>query len=226
MSGGCTLKDPHRVRLARRACDVLMACAVRLGTALLLVGMLWTLPVHAGAVAREATPTPIVPPPRACMVPPRSYEEVIALLATPVAGITPTRTPGPVPEGMPASPDVEAAIAETVQELVACYNAGEPLRVYRMYTDAFLQRLLMRQGELPRHAYDALATPQPAPPDGGTAILTISGTRLLDHGKAGALVTLQFPSIPVPKTFFFTFARQGSRWLIDDVLGEITFSVP
>jgi hypothetical protein len=127
---------------------------------------------------------------------------------------------------MPASPDVAAAIAETVQELVACYNAGEPLRVYRLYTDAFLQRLLMRQGALPRQAYDALATPQPAPPDAGTAILAISGTRLLDDGRAGAMVTLQFPAIPVPKTFFFTFARQGSRWLIDDVLDEITFSVP
>jgi hypothetical protein len=203
-----------------------MRCTVRLGNGLLLAGMLWTLPLSAQADASEVTPTPFVPPLSACTVPPRSYEEVTALLATPVAGVTPARTLGPVPEGMPASPDVAAAIAETVQELVACYNAGEPLRVYRLYTDAFLQRLLMRQGALPRQAYDALATPQPAPPDAGTAILAISGTRLLDDGRAGAMVTLQFPSIPVPKTFFFTFARQGSRWLIDDVLDEITFSVP
>ncbi len=203
-----------------------MLSTVRLGNVLLLAGMLRMLPLSAQADASEATPIPILPPPSACTVPPRSYEEVTALLATPVAANTPTPTPGPVPEGMPASPDVAAAIADTVQELVACYNAGEPLRVYRLYTNAFLQRLLARQGALPRHGYDALATPQPAPPDAGTAILAISGTRLLDDGRAGAMVTLQFPSIPIPKTFFFTFARQGSRWLVDDVLGEITFSVP
>jgi hypothetical protein len=131
-----------------------------------------------------------------------------------------------VPKGAPPNPATAAAIIATVTELVACYNAGEPLRVYSLYTDAFLQRLLVRQGTLSWPAYDALATPEPAPPDDSTAILAITGLRQLDDGKAGAMVTLRFPSIPVPKTFFFTFAREGDRWLIDDVLGEITFSVP
>jgi hypothetical protein len=30
----------------------------------------------------------------------------------------------------------------------------------------------------------------------------------------------------MPKTFFFTFANVDGRWLIDGILGEISFSVP
>ncbi|MER3485809.1 MAG: hypothetical protein C4345_07465, partial [Chloroflexota bacterium] len=110
MSGADPLMDPIRYRpgLARPACDVLMRWTVRLSNALMLAGMLWTLPILAHADARQATPTPILPPPSACTVPPRSYEEITALLATPVASITPTWTPGLVPEGMPASPHVAA----------------------------------------------------------------------------------------------------------------------
>jgi hypothetical protein len=39
-------------------------------------------------------------------------------------------------------------------------------------------------------------------------------------------VTIEYPLIPVPKTFFFTFVRVHDRWLIDGALGEISFSVP
>lgn len=212
---GCGVPRPWYVRLVlcwdgQRALVSMLAICLAL--------------VSAGVRAQDATPVPVIPPPSACTVPPRPYEEMAALLATPAAAIMPTPTPGPVPEGTPADPATAAAIIGTVTELVACYNTGETLRIYSMYTDAFLQRLLLRQGTLSRPAYDALATP--VPPDNATAILAISGVRFLDDGKAGAMVTLHFPSIPVPKTFFYTFAREGNRWLVDDVLGEITFSVP
>ncbi len=193
---------------------------------LLIVGTFVLAFFSAGAHVQEATPAPVVPPPSDCTAPPRSYEEIAALIATAAATSMPTPTPGLVPEGVPVSPDTAAAIVATVTELVACYNAGEPLRVYSLYTDVFLRRLLVRQGTFSRPAYDALATPEPASPTDSTAILEIAAVRQLGDDKAGAMVTLQFPSIPVPKTFFFTFAREGDRWLIDDVLGEITFSVP
>mgnify|MGYP002682752023 CR=1 FL=1 len=45
-------------------------------------------------------------------------------------------------------------------------------------------------------------------------------------GQLGALVTIAYPSVPEPKTFFFTFRAVDGNLLIDDILGEITFSLP
>jgi hypothetical protein len=50
----------------------------------------------------------------------------------------------------------------------------------------------------------------------------------LPDGRSGATVTISYPSVPMPKTFFFTFTRAGDsgNLLIDGILGEISFSVP
>jgi hypothetical protein len=48
---------------------------------------------------------------------------------------------------------------------------------------------------------------------------------LLAAGIAGANVTFHYAPIPVPKTCFFTFVRAGERWLIDEALDEMSFSV-
>ncbi|HEY8447475.1 MAG TPA: hypothetical protein VIL01_10235 [Thermomicrobiales bacterium] len=179
-----------------------------------------------GAAGQTASPTPDAPPPELCQALPRSFEEIATLLATPEAAMAATRTPGPAPEGPPADPETVAGIEATVRELVACYNAGELLRAYGLYTDAYLQRLLARQGPFPRAVYDGLATPEPAPIEQRTAIVSIVEARMLGPDKAGAVVTLAYARVPMPKTFFMTFVREGERWLIDDILGEITFSVP
>lgn len=39
-------------------------------------------------------------------------------------------------------------------------------------------------------------------------------------------MTLTYPSVPMPKHFFFVFERVGDTWLIDGILGEISFEVP
>ena len=57
-------------------------------------------------------------------------------------------------------------------------------------------------------------------------ILTIEGERLLPDGRYGATVTVSYPSVPMPKRFFFFFTQDGGRLLIDGILGEISFSVP
>jgi hypothetical protein len=181
------------------------------------------------ATAQEATPTPDVPPADICEVEAPTFDRLNAIVLTPLADATPLPpyTSDVVPAGTPADPPTIDGVVATVRELVGCYNAGELLRSYGLYTEPYLHRLFNRQGGFSREAYDNLATPEPGGEAGSaTRILDIRDVRLLDNGFAGATVTLGYASIPMPKTFFFTFEWNGERWLIADILGEITFSVP
>ncbi|MCC6313332.1 MAG: hypothetical protein IT337_04925, partial [Thermomicrobiales bacterium] len=131
-----------------------------------------------------------------------------------------------VPAGEPTDAATAAGVTATVRELVACFNAGELLRAYGLYTPRYLGSLLSRQAQFGRAAYDSLATPMPANPEERAAILGIENVRVLPDGRIGATVTIAYKVIPMPKRFYFTFARDGDDWRIDGVLGEISFSVP
>jgi len=182
--------------------------------------------VSQGVAARDAIPTPDIPPPELCQTAPPTFHELSAILATPSTGGVADATPTPIPTGTPADPETIAGITATLRELVACFNAGDVLRAYGLYTPGYLRRVLANQDPLTPSAYDALATPYPPDDDERSATLGIEGVRLFDDGTAGANVTNRYALIPVPKTFFFTLVREGDRWLIDGVLGEISFSVP
>lgn len=171
--------------------------------------------------AAAAAPTPTLTPSPTCDVPPRSIAEIESLLAAPVA--TPPATTGgaTLPVGEPANADETARIAETVRGWLACQNRGEQLRAWSFFTDGYLRRLLARQrtvGTVP------VATPGPAPES--ALLQQISGERRLPDGRLGALVRIAYSSVPMPKTFFFTFVQDQDRLLIDGILGEISFSVP
>lgn len=180
----------------------------------------------------NAAPTPDAPPAELCTTAPLAFDDLNVIIeagaATPVAGPTPSQAgrDGVVPAGTPAPPDVEDGIRAVVREYVACQNAGELLRAYALYTDDYLARLFIRQGVWARAAYDGLATPMPNDDREPTAILDIRAVRVLPDGRVGATVTITYASIPMPKTFFFTFVPDGDGWKIDDILGEISFSVP
>jgi hypothetical protein len=108
---------------------------------------------------------------------------------------------------------------------LACQNAGEPLRGWSLFSDGYLSRLLSRQGGLPGDGYRALSTPAPVMAE-AAVILSIEGERILPDGRYGATVTIEYPSVPMPKRFFFFFTEIDGRLLIDGILGEISFSVP
>ena len=184
----------------------------------LLVGALTLLPASAGPVA-----TPIAEP---CVTPARAWDEITIMIATP-APPEPERT-GALPWGEQIGAEDQAAIRSTIEQFIACSNAGEPLRVYGLYTDAYLQRLLSRERPAIDHdRYNALATPMPAEASAGAELIEISGARrIVMSGQLGALITLAYPSVPEPKTFFFTFQWIDDSLQIDDILGEITFSLP
>jgi hypothetical protein len=178
------------------------------------------------AAAQDASPTPDAPPPELCTVDSRSLEDLNKISAATPSISVPTRTPGTIPKGIPADAETMVGITATVRELVACFNAGELLRAYGLYTDSYLQRLFGRQDPLSASAYSSLATPEPEPVDKRAAILDLRDVRVLDDGSVGATVTIKYAVVPIPKSFFFTFVRRDGRWWIDGILGEISFSVP
>jgi hypothetical protein len=191
-----------------------------------IIGFLSLLATTASPVLAQssASPTPDAPDPALCMVEPRSLEDLNQVLATPIVQVT--RTPGVVPDGAPADPEQIAGITATLREFVACFNAGELLRAYGLYTDRYFHQVFAREGQMTVEAYDALATPEPEDPDFRSVILDVRDVRVLETGGVGATVTIEYAVIPMPKTFFFTFVFEQDRWWIDGILGEISFSVP
>ncbi len=116
-------------------------------------------------------------------------------------------------------------MASVIRLWLACQNAGEQLRAWSLFSDGYLYRLLSRQGGLTEASYTALATPTPSSSD-PAVVMAIESERVLPDGRLGATVMLGYPSIPMPKRFFFYFTRTGDHLLIDGILGEISFSVP
>lgn len=197
------------------------------GSLCILAALLLTTLVLAttpSALANPATPAPY--PAAKCTAAPRSESELTALLsATNIA--TPAATTGgeTVLEGTPAAPADAIAIESIVSEWLACQNAGEPLRAWSLFTDGYLYRLLSRQGGISVGGYALLATPSPSTSE-PARLLEIREQRELPDGRLGATVTINYPSVPMPKHFFFSFTREHDRLLIDGILGEISFSVP
>jgi hypothetical protein len=139
---------------------------------------------------------------------------------------TPAATTGgqTIPQGRPANEASITLMDATIGAWLACQNAGEPLRAWSLFSDGYLYRLLSRQGSLTSEAYAPLATPSPA--EAEAELLEVRDHRLLPDGRFGATVVIAYPSVPMPKQFFFYFTRADDRLVIDGILGEISFSVP
>ena len=173
----------------------------------------------------SAPATPTAAPAFTCDVPPRSYPAMVGLLTASAIETPPATTSGQtLPEGVPTDAETAAAMETAVGAWLACQNAGEPLRAWSLFTEGYLYRLLSREGVMSTEAYAALATPSPAAE--AAELLEIRDYRLLPDGRYGATVTIAYPSVPMPKEFFFYFERSDNRLLIDGILGEISFSVP
>jgi hypothetical protein len=170
--------------------------------------------------------SPDVPNPSLCTAPTPSLDALNAAILGPAASPVPSPTPGLLPSGTPANPATIAAVTGVIQELIACYNAGEPLKTFALYTAGYLRSTFARQNGFTLQQYDSDATPEPEDPARWSEILDIHGVRLLSPDRVGAVVTIKYADVPVNKTFFFTFERIAGRWKIDGILGELGFSVP
>ncbi|TXG80508.1 MAG: hypothetical protein E6R14_09145 [Thermomicrobiales bacterium] len=169
------------------------------------------------ALATDATPVTYNADPSTCTVAPRSLDDLKRILAhaTPAASPARPATGEPVD---PTSADGNAVIS-TLETLFACLNAGDRLRAYALYTNAYLAAIL-HSGDLP-----AAATPEPNDPDELTRIVAIE-LHTLNGGGIIAKVTLDPALIPVDKIFEFILVPVDGKWKIDAVINEIDFSLP
>jgi hypothetical protein len=157
-----------------------------------------------------------------CDVSPRAVEDLTAILATPVpAGGSPVAYSAPV--GLPVDDDIAAEIEATIAHLFACLNAGETLRAYALYSDDYLRHILATQSPT---ELTASATPRPIDADEHTIVLGVENPQRLPDGRVYTTVILDPALIPVQKRFGFFLVKQDGRWLIDDVLDELEFSLP
>ncbi|MFM9106520.1 MAG: hypothetical protein ACKOWF_07455, partial [Chloroflexota bacterium] len=200
--------------------------------AALLAAMVVAASVTLPAAAQSATPAagiyplPVAPDPALCTQHPIGRDALNDAIAGGAAATPAPFRDGVVPDGPPASPEQQAAVYGMVRRLVACYSAGELLRAYALFTPGYFQRVFGKQGAYTAAAYDSLATPQPADADERVKILAIEHIRVLPDGRIGATVILEYAVIPMPKRFLMVFVEQDGAWAIDDILGEISFSVP
>lgn len=173
------------------------------------------------ALAREATPAAdfLTPDPADCQVQPRTVENLTRLLATPV---TSEATPDPArfvaPEGEPASDAAIAGVTATVNEMYACVNANAFLRMFSLYTDSLLSRMLVSEDVAPE-ALGLFATPVPPEAAVDRTSVAVRDVEVLADGRVGAWVVSHSPlGDGSDVTSYLIFIEQDGRYLVDDMV--------
>jgi len=176
-------------------------------------------PVRAWAGQETATAVPEAPSADECTIEPRRLP---LDLETPVAGTEAAASPdvaqgtptAAVPPG-PVDDDTLDAITDTVRQAIACQNAGEVLREFALYTDAFLVRYFASPDALSeRDVATAAADPAPVAAEEQLAFVELRDARRLDDGRVRAVVVTE--GTEGTFTDRLTFAEVDDRWLIDE----------
>ncbi len=204
-----------RTHLAQR-CRAEVTCLL----SILLVLALLSWQVARGN-AQEATPAPDVPAPEECAVPPRSLDDLQALVATPVAAVevaSPVATPGAV------DPATEAAVRAAIRELIACSNAGDFWRVLALYCDRYVRAYVLQlveaitgqPGPITAEIYNQFARTRPLPPEARIVILSFGQPERLPDGRIAVIVVGDDPLDREPAgPTRFILVQQGDEWRID-----------
>jgi hypothetical protein len=138
----------------------------------------------------------------------------------------------PFPQNRPVSGDpvsdrnVRAGLRRFLEQLDACARTGEPLRVWSLYAPEYLARLFQIQGPFDQATYDAYATPRPGGTGRGVRIESVDTIWKVRDGLYAVEAVKTYPSIPMPKRLVFWITDVGGRYLIEEITGEISFSLP
>jgi hypothetical protein len=182
-------------------------------------------PVTTPEVSSSPTPTPtgagpatppstdlITPDPTECTVPPRTAEELAALAANPdqaatdalaAARIDATVT---IPDGGPADAATTAAVVASYRLMVACFNAGNDLAAYALWSDEALRQI---QAQPP--------TGEPTPlPEGERSAFRVTQVRLLPDRRVAAVWEERTPLFAT--TLVQILGRQGDRYVVEETV--------
>ena len=215
----------------------------RAGVSIVVVALLAALGIAASiapVAAQDATPGagaaqfPISPDPADCTVEPRSADELLALWYGPdgspvAAAATPAaeeRTSVTIPLGPRADEATAAAVAATVSEVFACFEAGDALRAYALFTDDLARQFGPEPGT-PREEAEAFlaapmddeATPEGEPVGGeaaGAQILAVTDVMELEDGRVGAFIVSR--EAGQLDTVYVAFEWQSARLLADELI--------
>lgn len=177
----------------------------------------------------DATPTPGDNPRQIsaseCVVEPRSFDDLVAILDLNGAGIPqPAATTITPPLGEIVDSATDLAIKETAREVLACFNAGDIPRAAGLMTDNGVKRAywgLTIDDENRQLAQTRLqAAAEPRIPEVYVRLITITDASLLPDGRVAAFVVINEPLLPPngPETLLFIFANQDGKWLVDDYI--------
>lgn len=211
---------------------------------LAILSFLWLARGQRGADRPIPAASPVmaldsdIPLPQQCTTAPRLTNSLLALLAqSSPAAATPMVAATPVPavllSGRPADPGVASAIISTYLEATACSNAGDFARALSLYSDNYVREIMfstsVATGLDSMTIAMALSTPITAQVAQLTAIVSIDDVQHLADGRVSARIVTKpagaaanssnDPSVVV-------FARQGDRWLIDEIIQAPGIATP
>jgi hypothetical protein len=165
------------------------------------------------ASAQQATPpTGEVIPASECQVEARDFTSLREMIGTPTAGATPSVSQAEQPQGEEADQATIDAVTATYRELVACVNAGDFLRVYSLYSEGYVRRLL-QEGRLDLASLEA--TPVPLEEQQQTALIGVADVRRLEGDYVSARISTTNPSLEGPVIIDAILLSAGDRFLID-----------
>ena len=169
-----------------------------------------TSPAPAGPTAAAADF--ITPDPAECTIAPRTADTLAALVAAPdeaaadalaAARIDETLT---VPDGAPADAATTAAVVATYRLMEACFNAGNDLAAYALWTDDALRQI---------QAAPPTSAPTPVPVAERSAF-RVDEVRVLPDGRVVAVWEERTPLFTT--TLVQVLVRQGDRHVVEDTV--------
>lgn len=159
-----------------------------------------------------------------CDVTPRSskfFDDLVTTEREPVSSPSSSPRQGTLPTGSPVPEELILAITRTMEQIIACSNAGDFARVATLFTDDYWRREA-RSPAVGQSFADAVATPPTRVPAAEREeLVAIRDVRLLADGRVGAVVVLSNARDADPDPDVVIFEKVGEAWLVDEVIAGI-----
>lgn len=161
---------------------------------------------------RSRPSTTTGPEAAACQMAARTVQELLILAATPMATAVATAPPDAFDDlasdsAIPAGTATVAEITRTVHEIYACFEAGDELRAYALFTDDALRPFLAGEPLLSEQLYQGYGMREP---------LGVEEARFLPDGRVIAQITFRVSEGVFTETWIFV--HQNGRYRVDAVL--------
>ena len=184
---------------------------------LVLIGLF-----HTAALAQDAPSQigPMTPPASACMVEPRTAEELVALYAIPTDPI-PASTTATIALGKPADAAASQKVTELIFQAIACLNAGDFGRFFALLTDHAIVTIFPWVADelATEESATQVMAPDPVPAQYMQTILGIGSISLLPDGSySAALVVLDPNAGEQPTALILNVVEDDEVWRIDSAI--------